>query len=146
MNLGTGLPNNSCEYVMLFNILQIGGKVGVIHWVYDAATPRGPSLEIRPTPEQCISWLSEAAFKTNGQIIEFHPYHYELDSVLTGTYNIDLRHTAVLLMLNHGIPVLIVSKRFGHSKPSITIDVYGHQIPSRQEEAVPLMNNLMFER
>jgi integrase len=29
----------------------------------------------------------------------------------------DLRHTAASLMLNHGIPVLIVSKRLGHSKP-----------------------------
>jgi Methylase involved in ubiquinone/menaquinone biosynthesis len=94
MNLGTGLPDNSCEYVMLFNILhaeeplkllietrrilQPGGRIGVIHWIYDAATPRGPSLDIRPKPEQCISWLSEAAFKTNGQIIEFLPYHYGL--------------------------------------------------------------------
>ena len=56
----------------------------------------------------------------------------------------DLKHTAASLMLNHGIPVLIVSKRLGHSKPSITIDVYGHLIPSRQEEAAQLMDNLMF--
>ena len=55
----------------------------------------------------------------------------------------DLRHTAASLMLNHGIPVLIVSKRLGHSKPSITIDVYGHLIPSQQEEAAILMDNLM---
>jgi integrase len=47
-------------------------------------------------------------------------------------------------MLNHAIPVLIVSKRLGHSKASITIDVYGHLIPSRQEEAAQLMDNLMF--
>ncbi|MDQ2693759.1 MAG: hypothetical protein M3Y68_17110 [Chloroflexota bacterium] len=46
-------------------------------------------------------------------------------------------------MLNHGIPVLIVSKRLGHSKPSITLDVYGHLIPSRQEEAAQLMDSLM---
>lgn len=57
----------------------------------------------------------------------------------------DLRHTAASLMLNHGIPVLIVSKRLGHSKPSITLDVYGHLIPSRQEEAAQLMDDLMFE-
>ena len=57
----------------------------------------------------------------------------------------DLRHTAASLMLNHGIPVLIVSKRLGHSKPSITLDVYGHLIPSRQEEAAQLMDNLMFD-
>ncbi len=57
----------------------------------------------------------------------------------------DLRHTAASLMLNHGIPVLIVSKRLGHSKPSITLDVYGHLIPSKQEEAAELMDDLMFE-
>ncbi|HEX5809434.1 MAG TPA: site-specific integrase [Anaerolineales bacterium] len=57
----------------------------------------------------------------------------------------DLRHTAASLMLNHGIPVLIVSKRLGHSKPSITLDVYGHLIPSKQEEAAQLMDDLMFE-
>ena len=55
----------------------------------------------------------------------------------------DLRHTAASLMLNHGIPVLIASKRLGHSKPSITIDVYGHLMPSKQEEAAELMDNLM---
>ncbi len=94
MSLGTGLPDSSCEYVMLFNILhaeeplkilkearrilQPGGRVGIIHWIHDAATPRGPSLDIRPRPEQCISWLSEASFKTNGRILEFPPYHYGL--------------------------------------------------------------------
>ncbi|MGD8457030.1 MAG: site-specific integrase [Anaerolineales bacterium] len=55
----------------------------------------------------------------------------------------DLRHTAASLMLNHGIPVLIASKRLGHSKPSITMDVYGHLIPSKQEEAANLMDELM---
>jgi integrase len=48
-------------------------------------------------------------------------------------------------MFNHGIPVLIVFKRLGHSKPSITLDVYGHLIPSRQEEAAQLMDSLMFD-
>ena len=56
----------------------------------------------------------------------------------------DLRHTAASLMLNHRIPVLMVSKRLGHSKPSITLDVYGHLIPSKQEEAAQLMDDLMF--
>jgi hypothetical protein len=59
-------------------ILQPGGRVGVIHWVHDASTPRGPSLNIRPKPEQCISWLLEASFRTDGKIIEFPPYHYGL--------------------------------------------------------------------
>ena len=57
----------------------------------------------------------------------------------------DLRHTAASLMLNHGIPVLSVSKRLGHSKPSFTLDVYDHLIPSKQEEAAQLMDDLMFK-
>ncbi len=92
--LGTGLAENSCEYVMLFNILhaeeplkilaearrilQPGRRVGVVHWIHDAAAPRGPALDIRPKPEQCVSWLSEAGFRTNGQIMDFPPYHYGL--------------------------------------------------------------------
>ncbi|MBU0511331.1 MAG: site-specific integrase [Chloroflexi bacterium] len=55
----------------------------------------------------------------------------------------DLRHTAASLMLNHGIPVLIASGRLGHSKPSVTMDVYGHLIPSKQEEAAELMDSLL---
>ncbi len=66
---GTGLPDQSADFVMLFNILHaenpmellkeayrilvLGGKVGVMHWNYDPTTPRGPSMEIRPRPEQC---------------------------------------------------------------------------------------------
>ena len=55
----------------------------------------------------------------------------------------DLRHTAASLMLNHGIPLLIVSKRLGHAKPSITLDVYGHVIPSMQENAAKVMDDLL---
>jgi integrase len=55
----------------------------------------------------------------------------------------DLRLTAASLMLNYGIPVIIVSKRLGHARASITMDVYGHLIPSKQEEAASLMDRLM---
>jgi ubiquinone/menaquinone biosynthesis C-methylase UbiE len=94
ISVGTGLADNSCEYVMLFNILhaedplkilaeakrilQPGGRVGVSHWNHDSATPRGPSLDIRPKPEQCTAWLSEPGFRTNGTIMDFPPYHYGL--------------------------------------------------------------------
>ncbi len=69
---GSGLKNESVDYVFLFNILHVekpeqllkeayriskfGGKVGIIHWNYDAKTPRGPPMKIRPRPEQCRSW------------------------------------------------------------------------------------------
>jgi hypothetical protein len=75
---GCGRPDASAGYAMLFNILHIeepvillreayralapGGRVGVIHWKHDAASPRGPSMAIRPTREQCRRWAEEAGF------------------------------------------------------------------------------------
>jgi len=47
----------------------------------------------------------------------------------------DLRHTSASLMLNNGVDVFVASKRLGHSKPSITLDVYGHLLTSVQNEA-----------
>lgn len=55
----------------------------------------------------------------------------------------DLRHTAASLMLNHGIPVIVVSRRLGHTKPSITLDVYGHMFPSIQVEAPQKIDDLI---
>lgn len=88
---GTGLMDESVDYVMLFNILHIEhpevllkesyrilnkkGKLGIIHWNYDPSTPRGPSMDIRPKPEQCIHWLEKAGFIKLEQH-DLKPYHY----------------------------------------------------------------------
>lgn len=55
----------------------------------------------------------------------------------------DLRHTAASLMLNHGIPLLVISRILGHSKPSVTLDIYGHLLTEGQEEAACYMNTLL---
>jgi integrase len=39
-----------------------------------------------------------------------------------------LHHTCASLLLNQGVPVIEVSRRSGHSRASITLDVYGHLI------------------
>jgi ubiquinone/menaquinone biosynthesis C-methylase UbiE len=88
---GTGLSNDSVDYVMLFNILHIerpeimlnesfrilrhNGKLGIIHWNHDPATPRGPSMNIRPTPEMCIQWAKKAGF-VKQELHDLKPYHY----------------------------------------------------------------------
>ncbi|HEX7583861.1 MAG TPA: class I SAM-dependent methyltransferase [Prolixibacteraceae bacterium] len=91
---GSGLPDNSTDYVMLFNILhhdnphQIlnevhrilkpGAKAGIIHWRNDISTPRGPQLDIRPTPEQCKNWVIESlGFVIRKELI-LEPYHFGL--------------------------------------------------------------------
>jgi integrase len=55
----------------------------------------------------------------------------------------DLRHTAASLMLNHGIPVIVVSSRLGHAKPSITQNVYGHLIPSMHSGVGDMIDDLI---
>jgi hypothetical protein len=52
----------------------------------------------------------------------------------------DLRHTAASILLNQGVPVIAVSRRLGHSKPSITLDVYGHLINELDEESARIMD------
>jgi integrase len=55
----------------------------------------------------------------------------------------DLRHTAASLLLNYNIPLIVVSGRLGHARASITSDVYGHLIPSMQDEAAQLIDDLV---
>ena len=55
----------------------------------------------------------------------------------------DLRHTAASLMLNKDIPPIAVSQRLGHSKPSTTMDIYGHLYPEMQEEAARVMDEVV---
>lgn len=55
----------------------------------------------------------------------------------------DLRYTAATLMLMNGIPLIVVSRRLGHSKPSVTLDIYGHYLPGMQDKAASLMDELV---
>ena len=65
------------------------------------------------------------------------------DAGLTPIRFHDLRHTAASLLLNQGIPVITVSRRLGHAKASITLDVYGHLIPSMQNEVADMIDDLV---
>ena len=46
-------------------------------------------------------------------------------------------------MLNKGVPLIIMSRRLGHSKPSITLDIYEHLIPGKQLEAAEMIDELV---
>lgn len=91
---GTGMPDRSVMHVMIYNLLHIehpvdllkeafrilkpGGSVSIIHWRRDIPTPRGPSLDIRPGPDQCKQWGKQAGFD-GVEVIEISavaPYHY----------------------------------------------------------------------
>ena len=55
----------------------------------------------------------------------------------------DLRHTAASLMLNHGVPALVVSKILGHSNPSVTLNIYAHSTLDMQSEASRIMDEIV---
>lgn len=95
VEVGTGLPDSSIGYAMLFNILHCeqpngllreawrvlapGGTLAVMHWNYDPSTPRGPSMDIRPRSEQCRAWAVQEGFEPCGpELIDLPPYHYGL--------------------------------------------------------------------
>jgi ubiquinone/menaquinone biosynthesis C-methylase UbiE len=60
-----------------FRVLAPRGTLAVIHWNYDATTPRGPSMDIRPRPEQCQGWAEQAGFRLlDPGIVPLPPYHY----------------------------------------------------------------------
>ena len=54
----------------------------------------------------------------------------------------DIRHIAASLMINKGIPIVVVSKILGHSKSSVTLNIYSHFISEMQCEAAKVMKEI----
>jgi SAM-dependent methyltransferase len=92
---GFGVSDGSQDACLLFNILHCeeprrllleaarvlkdGGKLLVIHWRPDPATPRGPAMDIRPTPQQIGDWvLATGLFATSEEPVDLPPWHYGL--------------------------------------------------------------------
>ena len=46
-------------------------------------------------------------------------------------------------MLSNGIDVHTVSRRLGHAKTSIALDIYAHAMPGSQEKAAALMDEII---
>ncbi len=90
MSEGSGLEALSVDFVMLFNILhaekpldllreayrvlRVGGKVGIIHWIYDEPIS-GLPLDIKPRSEDCKCWANNVGFGFE-QEFDLKPYHY----------------------------------------------------------------------
>jgi integrase len=54
-----------------------------------------------------------------------------------------LRHTAASLMLSNGLDVLDVQDRLGHSRGSVTLDIYGRVLVGRRNTSTELLNSVM---
>ena len=55
----------------------------------------------------------------------------------------DLRHTSATLLLSEGADIETVSHRLGHSKASVTLDVYGHALETKDKSASEILNRLL---
>ncbi|MCR4904207.1 MAG: site-specific integrase [Butyrivibrio sp.] len=57
----------------------------------------------------------------------------------------DLRHTSATLLLANGTDIETVSKRLGHSKTSVTLDVYGHALEEMDKKAAATLENIFYK-
>lgn len=93
MKDGFGCAPESQDACLLFNILHCeepvrllthaaqvvrpGGWVLAIHWRFDPDTPRGPTMDIRPRPDQITGWaVRTGLLDLAGEIIDLPPWHY----------------------------------------------------------------------
>ncbi|MHC5023760.1 MAG: class I SAM-dependent methyltransferase [Planctomycetota bacterium] len=92
---GTGLDDAAAGTVFLFNnlhaeswrtmlteagrVLRVGGTLAIIHWNHDPQTPRGPSMAIRLTPDDCCERAAAAGFLPMPPgVIDLPPHHFGL--------------------------------------------------------------------
>lgn len=91
---GAGVGAGSQAHAMIFNLLHLaqpaellreahrilrdGGVLSVMHWRSDIPTPRGPPLEMRPTPGQCRQWMADAGLRAieSVDLQESCPFHF----------------------------------------------------------------------
>ncbi|HVB25345.1 MAG TPA: tyrosine-type recombinase/integrase [Ktedonobacteraceae bacterium] len=55
----------------------------------------------------------------------------------------DLRHSAASILLSLGVNPKVIQELLGHSKVSMTLDVYSHVLPGMQSDAMDKWNDLM---
>lgn len=92
-------------------------------WVF---TRQGDSQP--PYPDSVTAALKKIISKNNLPLISFH----------------DLRHTHATMLLTQGVNPKIVQERLGHSKISVTMDVYSHVMPGMQRKAADELEENLF--
>jgi len=55
----------------------------------------------------------------------------------------DLRHTSISILLDNGTSVNTVQSRAGHSKASVTTDIYGHAMARSQDQAARMIEEIV---
>jgi len=50
-----------------------------------------------------------------------------------------LRHTHASMLIASGVDILTISRRLGHSSPTITLGVYGHLVHGSDDKAAEII-------
>jgi len=85
--------------------------------------------------------VEEFIFHRNGRPMEQNSIRYPFKRILerAGLRKIrfhDIRHTYASLLFSAGASPVYVKEQMGHSSIQITVDIYGHLIPSSNREMV----------
>jgi integrase len=93
----------------------------------DVVFPKPSSAEFQPWPPDQLSrdWARVVAGKRRDlPRVSFHA----------------LRHTHASTLIAAGLDVVSVSRRLGHGRPSVTLDVYGHLVVRREDIAIAALD------
>jgi len=55
----------------------------------------------------------------------------------------DLRHTSASLLIANNVDIETIARRLGHSNVAITLNRYGHALPSQEEKAVNALQTML---
>jgi integrase len=104
-------------------------------WLIDAIEQTCP-LEDRTSERRVFQGLTEASAYQgmtrackNAKVPHYHPH--------------DLRHRRITIWHQSGVPARELAERAGHSRPSMSLDVYSHVMPAdevRTDKLLPLLD------
>jgi integrase len=94
--------------------------------------------------------VNDDEWLTMNQAAEISKYHPERIRELIREGKINLHMFGSLwavhkgsLLLNRGVPSIVVSRRFGHANPSTTLNVYTHLYMESQDEPARIMDEIL---
>jgi integrase len=150
-------------------ILHVRQSITVIGGREVVQTPKSGRQRTVSVPESLLEALKAHRTRQRAQRLRMGPVWHENDLVFTVGHggplhpdNIDLdfkrlialaevpiirihdlRHTHASLLLRHGEQLTVVSQRLGHTRTSVTSDVYAHVLPDQHRETAERLGRLL---
>lgn len=85
--------------------------------------------------------IKQGVNKANQEIKEYNLQHEDKKPKIKRIHVHGLRHSHASYLINHNINIVLISKRLGHKKTSITLDTYSHFFPTADDELISIMNH-----